>query len=462
MSETSHLSMLDESGAKRRIIPAEVSGRFRRYRNQVHFILMLIFLVTPWVRINGTQAIQLDIPGRHFEIFGLVFLSHDSPLIFFAITMIALSIMLTTALWGRVWCGWACPQTVFIESIYRRIEILIEGDYLSRRKLYSSPMNREKFFKYSLKWFSFFVFSSIFAHSLIAYFAGSEQLIEMMNRPPAQNWSYFLIVSGITALLLFNFGWFREQFCIIMCPYGRFQGVLMDPQSLTIAYNQKRGEPRKSASVEKKDQGDCVACNRCVQVCPTGIDIRNGQQMECIGCTACIDACDEIMTKVNKPVGLISYDANVPRSQVKLLRPRVLAYLVLFLLSSSGLAYNVAFRKDYAITALRATDTPYQLTQDEKIINHFRIRLHNQSHKKQIFEVSLPRDEGQWEDIILTQPHQSHELPPGGSGEIHVFLTFEMDQLDDSGTTIIPLVVRELESRKDNRIEVKGVGPIKN
>ncbi len=458
MSETSRLSMLDEHGGRKRIIPAEVKGKFRRRRTYVHFVLLTIFLALPWIQINGTQAVLLDISARRFELFGQIFLSHDSPLLFFIIAIVALTVMLTTALWGRVWCGWACPQTVFIDSIYQRIETLVEGNYLERRKLYNSEMSTEKFLKYSLKWFLFLIVSSLFSHSFIAYFAGSRHLIEMMWGSPQENWNYFLIVSGTTALVLFNFGWFREQFCIIMCPYGRFQSVLMDQQSISVVYDQQRGEPRKDAVTDNTKRGDCVSCNRCVQVCPTGIDIRNGIQMECIGCTACIDACDDIMRKVNKPAGLISYNVSTPHSKVKYFRPRIVAYLLLILICLFGLTFNLSTRDPFSIIVLRGTDAPYQLSPEGLVINHFKLNIHNQSHASQVFEVSLP-DHILEQSIRLVQPSDRYEVAAGDSKEVHLFASFSAKVVDERGKVSLTFQIHEISQKGMRLIEVTGVGP---
>jgi cytochrome c oxidase accessory protein FixG len=444
--------MLDESGVRRRVIPAEVKGYFRRLRTPVYFVLLVFFLILPWIQFHGRQALFLDIQNRRFEIFGLLFESHDGPFIFLLLGILVIGIFLVTALWGRVWCGWACPQTVFIDTIYRRIEIWIEGTYIERRRLYEQPMNFSKFTKYSFKWIIFIFVSSIFSHSFIAYFVGSKNLLSMMEKPPTENWTYFVLVSFVTALVTFNFGWFREQFCVIMCPYGRFQSVLTDRQSLSIVYNETRGEPRKRLK-SQQPAGDCVSCNRCVQVCPTAIDIRNGYQLECIGCTACVDACDEIMLKVHKPKGLISYSAAVPKEKVRLLRPRVLLYLFLFLIFSGTLGYQISVREPFTAVLLRAKDTPYQLTDDGWVINHFKVNLHNQSHDEQRFTFHLPGGEK------LNQAVDSYDLPPGESKEVHLFVSFQNQQTDKSGRYFGTLEVKEEIQQKTQSLELTGVGP---
>ncbi len=442
--------MLDERGGRLRIIPAEVRGKFRTWRTRVYFVLLVIFLGLPWITIQGTQAVLFDIPNRHFELFGLVFLSHDSPIIFFFLALFALSLILATALWGRVWCGWACPQTVFIDGVYRRIEIWIEGDYLERRKLATAPLSAGKLFKVALKWGAYFVVSSLFAHSLIAYFSGSRKLMAMMTGSPQDNWTYFLIISGVTALLMFNFGWFREQFCIIMCPYGRFQNILMDQNSVSVVYDRARGEPRRGLDRGAKS-GDCVSCNACVRVCPTGIDIRDGLQIECIACTACIDACDDMMTKVKKPTGLIGYSLPNPTERPKFFRPRVAAYLILIVLLGGGLVASLSHRTSFSATILRAKGAPYSLTPDGQVMNHFKAHVFNQTRLKQAIALTLPENFSE-QGVKITQALDTHALAAGGSKEIHLFVTFPAGVLGPSGA--MPLEVSALETLSGEKFSV--------
>jgi cytochrome c oxidase accessory protein FixG len=429
------LTSLDEYGHRINIIPAEVKGFFRKWRSLTQFILIVIFLILPWTKINGHQTLLLDIVNRRFAFFGIQLWSHDGPLIFFVLAILVFGLALVTALWGRVWCGWGCPQTVFIDAIYRRIEILVEGNYILRRQLAKSEMSFNKFFKTLIKWFLFFLVSSVIAHSFVAYFVGADELKSMVLGSPTQNWSYFLLVSAMTFIVLFDFGWFREQFCIVMCPYGRFQSVLLDSHSITVLYDEKRGEPRKAS-------GDCVACNRCVQVCPTGIDIRKGVQMECVACTACIDACDEIMEKVKKPKGLIRY-ASLRGENTKIFRPRVMIYLVFLLVSVSGLTYGLSHRSGAMITLLRAIETPYQLLKNGdsvEVINHFKLHIHNQTREPQKFHIEPPAS---WltEGVRLTTHIRNIELPPLKDQIVHFFVIFPAGILDQKGQKTYDIVI---------------------
>ncbi len=439
------------------MIPAETDGRFRRLRNRVYFVLLIVFLGLPWLKINGLQAVLLDIPNRRFALFGKLFLAHDAPLVFPILTLIAMALAFMTAVWGRVWCGWACPQTVFIDGVYRKLEIWIEGNYLERRRLHRSGLTPERALKSSLKWLAYFVVSSLIAHSFIAYFTGADELIQMISGPPAANRAYFLIVSGMTALLMFNFGWFREQFCTIMCPYGRFQSVLMDERSLAIVYDEARGEPRKSPSLPAgTKRGACVSCNRCVEVCPAGIDIRKGIQMECIACTACIDACDAIMKKVNQPPGLISYRSESGKP-VRVWRPRTAAYFAIGLLCVGALALSYGDREAYSVSVLRAKDTPFQVLSEERVLNHLKVMVFNQSLDGQEFTVSLaPALTARGYSLIHADGKIA--LASGEKRESHVFITFPAQELSN-GKVSAQLTITESRTGSTALREVTLVGP---
>lgn len=418
------LTSVDQNGDRIGIIPAEVKGFFRRHRNWTQIVLLFIFLAVPWTTINGTQTIFLNVPDREFAFFGVIFRSHDAPLLFFILAALALGLAFVTSIWGRIWCGWACPQTVFIDAVFRRIEQWVEGPYLKRRQLRDGPMTFEKFRKKLLKWFSFTVVSSLIAHSFMAYFIGAKNLLVMMENSPAQNMTYFTLVVFFTAVTLFDFGWFREQFCVIMCPYGRIQSVLLDQKSLAVVYDTQRGEPRKGRALAGEKSGDCVGCNRCVQVCPTGIDIRNGLQMECVSCTACIDACDEIMDKVKKPKGLIRYDT-LDGSKISLLKPRSILYMLAILALVVGLSYSLATRDAIHFTILRGAGLPYSRVKNannvDMILNQFKVHIFNQGKSEGIYQLSLPEEILQ-QGLEFNVAENPLKLAPGESREWYFFV----------------------------------------
>lgn len=454
-------SSLDEKGWHVKIHPADVSGFWRVWRDVFYLVLIAIFLIIPWTKVNGTQTILLDIAHRRFSLFGVTFWAHDVPLVFFLLALATIGIMVVTSIFGRVWCGWACPQTVFIDRIYRKVERWIEGSHLQREKLDKGPWTGEKISKKTLKWIFFFLISSTIAHSFAAYFLGAEQLVNMSLTSPGENWVAFLTVTFITAVLLFDFGWFREQFCIIMCPYGRFQSVLMDQDSLAVVYDEKRGEPRRGTDPNK--QGDCVACYRCVAVCPTGIDIRRGLQMECIACTACIDACDEVMVKVNKPKGLIRYASlnSLAGEPFRLLKPRSIIYCLILLVIAGGFVYAVSQRSPLDVQFIRAVDSPYTVqTMDDgsKVVtNHFVLRLKNHQFEGQTVSISVPR-----EGIRVIAPTLPLTLEAGKAGSAHVFFNFGGLSPSEKGRRPVTIEVTAETSKGTTTYttEVPLVGPM--
>lgn len=440
----------DQYGHRIFIIPAEVKGFFRKNRAIVYSFLFLIFLITPWISINGNPVLLFNLSERKFSFFGILFLAHDGPLIFFVLAFLVFSLAFMTAVWGRIWCGWACPQTVFIDLVYRRVERWIEGNYLERRRLRDTELSLNKLLRTSIKWVIYFLLSSFIAHSFIAYFSGARELLLMIQGSPQENWTYFVWVSCITALLMFNFGWFREQFCMIMCPYGRFQSVLMDRDSLAIYYDVKRGEPRKGKANLEQKQGDCVSCNRCVEVCPTGIDIRNGVQMECVACTACIDACNEIMSKVKKPQNLIRYSSLSGKSR-RILRPRSVVYLILILISIFGFAYSLWARKDFSALIIRSKDTPYTLIETAdgpRVLNHFKIHVHNQTFVDQNYIIEIPDDVNQ-KGIQFKIPQMKFNIPGGSEKSIHFFVVFHRQTTAEKGSQKIAIDLSNFENSPD-------------
>lgn len=456
------LSSVDDHGDRITIIPAEVRGFFRRHRDWTQIVLLVIFLALPWIKIGSYQSILLDIPKREFSFFGLLLKAHETPLLFFLLASAALGLCFVTSIWGRVWCGWTCPQTVFIDAVYRRIEKWVEGNYIERRKLQQESFNITKFRKKSFKWFLFVVVSSAIAHSFMAYFVGSRDLIQMLQNNPLENWNYFLLVLFFTGLVLFDFAWFREQFCIIMCPYGRFQSVLMEPNTLTVAYDVQRGEPRRGVALKGEKTGDCVSCNRCVEVCPTGIDIRNGLQLECIACTACIDACDDIMRKVQKPTGLISYNTMTGK-KASLKNFKSISYLVAILLCLGGLSLALITRAPVDVAILRAGGLPYTIldsnSDSSTVINHFKLHLHNQTSMDALYEIALTEQDNESLQLITAQ--NPIALPKNSEITWHFFVKASPEVFKLTGKKKIQISLRNKSNVQEptNTKEVILVGP---
>ncbi len=413
----------DEKGRRIDIFPASVKGKFRTGRNYFYSFLLILFLVVPWTRFSGEQTIHLDLAHRKFIFFGGSLFAHDAPLIFFILGIVVFSLTLATALYGRIWCGWACPQTVFIDGLYRKIEEWIEGNHIKRRKLEKAPWTKEKLFKKALKWSLYIVISSHIVHSFMAYFVGARELLEITLHNPSSHLGLFIAVQVMTFLTLLNFGWFREQFCLIACPYGRFQSVLMDERSTSVLYDYKRGEPRREKG--KKEFADCIDCFKCVSVCPTGIDIRDGSQLECIACTACIDVCDEVMAKIGKPKGLIRYasEEEIAGGEVtgKTFNMRSIAVAAILSVFVIGLVVTLAMRSNVSVKVIRAIAAPYTVSKigdKEIVLNHFRLHVTNQS-KESLKILSFTLDDLRLEVVA---PNLNQTLSYREDKWVHIFL----------------------------------------
>ena len=464
---TDRLATTDEHGNRIYLDPDVVHGHFHRIRNWVQPILLMIFLLIPWIHLGGRPLILLDIPHRRFLLFGGIFWAHDAPLLLFLLALFTLTVAFMTSVWGRAWCGWACPQTVFIEAVFRRIERWIEGHEHSYRrppaKMLSTGQRLEKMARKLAKWAIFALVTLVISHSFIAYFVGMDDLHRMILRPPSEAPGWFLFMSIVTGILLFDFGWFREQFCVIACPYGKIQALFMDEHSKVIAYDYKRGEPRRgSAAPDASPQGDCVNCYRCVQVCPTGIDIRRGTQLECIGCTACIDACDEVMMKIHKPLGLVRYAsfAAIEAKQSRIWRPRVFIYLILITAVAGGFAAGLATHAPIHVEMLRAIDSPYQQIEEPKgpkVINHFHAEIMNGTDEELHFALD-PAVSGKEMGIELIMAQNPITITPGRKTRADFFVKFPK-ALTEGGKK--PLAIHWSTENKSfsGEKEVELVGP---
>lgn len=384
-----HISTVDKKSGKRLwVYPKKPKGRFYRWRTWLSWLLLGFLFAAPFIKVNGHPLLLFNIIDRKFILFGVQFLPQDFHLFVFAALTALVFLILFTVIYGRIFCGWVCPQTIFMEMVFRKIEYLIEGDSKEQKRLAKAPWTSKKIFKKTLKWGIFYLIAVFIANIFLAYIIGAERVIQIASEPISQH------LGGFIALLLFSFIFFgvfaymREQVCIAICPYGRLQGVMINPDTIVIAYDFVRGEPRGKIRKGQRDsdsnaKGDCVDCKLCVQVCPTGIDIRNGTQLECINCPACIDACDAVMDKIGKPRGLIRYDSynGIAQGKRKILTPRVIAYTIALALLLIGNVVLLMNRTQVETLVLRAKGQLYQTVDDHYISNLYNFEVINKTDK---------------------------------------------------------------------------------
>ncbi len=447
------VTTIRDDGSRPFLYPSDTKGRFTQARRWSAFALIAFYLSLPWITINGYPAVFLDVAERRFHLFGITGAAQDLWLMFFVITGLGFSLFFVTALLGRVWCGWACPHTVFLDHVYRRIERLIEGDALKRRALAAAPLSAGKFFKVGLKHTLYIIVSAVITHLLLAYFVSLPEVWAMVRAAPTEHWGAFGFIAVATSALYFNFAWFREQLCIVVCPYGRIQSALIDDNSLVVGYDVKRGEPRgKTGTV---GAGDCIACSRCVQVCPTGIDIKQGLQMECVGCTACIDACDDVMTKINRPTGLIRYDSQngFAGKKTRWFRPRVALYGFLLVVGASVALWAVSTIRPANLAVTRIIGTPYFVT-DDYVRNQFLVRVVNKRNQTQRYLVSVNRA-----PASLVQNGLTSVVEVPALGEIVQPLVLQLPRRDYKGAFGFEIRIEDVGGHFHLERDVEFLGP---
>ena len=426
------ISTVDEHGKRVWVYPKKPKGRFYDYRKWLSYALLVILFGLPWLKINGDPLFLFDILNRKFILFGITFVPQDFHIFVIAMLIFILIIALFTVVFGRLFCGWICPQTIFMEMVFRRIEYWIEGDYTKQRKLDKQPWNREKVLKKGSKHIIFYAIAFLIGNTFLAYIIGIEELKSIITDPPSEH------IAGLTAMVLFStafyfvFARFREQVCTNVCPYGRLQGVLLDRQSVVVAYDYKRGEKRgkirKGEDRDATEKGDCIDCKQCVQVCPTGIDIRNGTQLECVNCTACIDACDSIMDKVGFDRGLIRYASEEQIAEEKKFHftTRSIAYSVVLVLILGLLGSLLAMRTEVETSILRTPGMLYQDQGDNKISNLYNIKIINKTNEAMPIHLELLDENGS----IKMVGNEELQVDEQGVVESALFLIYDRSNIE--------------------------------
>lgn len=380
------IATVDERGGRVWIYPKKPSGPYYRWRSYLSWLLLALLFGMPFIKVNGEPLLLFNVIERKFILFSIVFTPQDMHLFALAMLTLMVFIVLFTVVFGRLFCGWVCPQTIFMEMVFRKIEYWIEGDATQQLKLNKGPWDSRKILKKLAKHSLFFAIAVLIANTFLAYIIGMDQVREIISEPVNRHLVGFSAMIVFSAIFYWVFAYFREQVCVAVCPYGRLQGVLLVPQSIVVIYDWIRGEPRGKIRKKKQDEeqtklGDCIDCHLCVKVCPTGIDIRNGTQLECVNCTACMDACDEVMEKIGRPTGLIRYDSysNIESNEKKIFTSRVWAYSAVLLILILFQSFLFSTRSEVETLLLRTPGMLYQETEDNRISNLYNYQLINKT-----------------------------------------------------------------------------------
>ncbi len=467
------LPTLHSDGSRIWIMPSLAKGVLWKRRRWLAYALIAFFVTLPHLRIDGKPYILLDIARRQFTFFGHTFYPTDTPLVACLMLMAFFSIMLVTTVAGRVWCGWGCPQTVYLEFLFRPIDRFFSNTVgrggKSRKSLNALAMVG--------KFVVYLICCLFLAHTFLSYFVSTDTLARWMQSSPTKHPTAFLVMGGATAGLMFNFLYFREQFCMIACPYGRLQSVMLDRTSYIVAYDGKRGEPRKkgkrvqatdSANAKSntevltldamavKNVGDCVDCGRCTAVCPTGIDIRNGLQLECIHCTQCIDACNQVMQTIGKPLGLIRYSTQeaLAGKPSRIIRPRTIIYPTIILIAGGLFLAVLSTKFAFDTRVMGAPGAPYTVGVDRQVQNNFQVRLVNRSQKEQVYSVTVLDEEV----LAKWSSGDSIQLTPGQSVLVPLELHFPIQKTTGKGYVDTKLTMSDT-SGATRQINVRLSGP---
>jgi cytochrome c oxidase accessory protein FixG len=436
-----HISTADREGHRKWLYPQQPRGRFYRARSWVAWLLLALMFGGPFVKIHGNPLLMLNIVERRFSVLGVIFWPQDNLLFALGFLLFLMGIAVFTAAFGRLWCGWTCPQTVLMEMVFRKIEFLIEGSSTAQKALDRGRWSLEKLWKKTAKHTVFLALSFVIGNTLLAYIIGIDELKQLVTDDPRRHLAGLGFMFLFTAVFYGIFARFREQACTFICPYGRFQSTLLDENTIVVAYDYKRGESRghlrRSEPAEQRAArgvGDCVDCFKCVTICPAGIDIRNGTQMECVNCTACIDACDQVMDKISKPRGLIRFASlnGIEKGERLRFTPRLAGYCAILMVLAGVLLTMLATRSEVDATLLRAPGALFETTPEGKISNLYLLKLTNKTQSEKPVELKLKSVEGK-----LTVLGGELNLPPEKQTSASVLIEIAPDKLASGNTPIV-------------------------
>lgn len=451
------IATIDQQGNRKYVFPKKPKGKLHNYRLIVSWLLLAFFFITPFIKINGEPLFLFDVISRKFIFFGQIFWPQDTYL--FAVMMLTLIVFIVvfTVSLGRLWCGWACPQTIFMEMVFRKIEYWIDGDANDQRRLAKQNWNGEKIWKRLLKYSIFAIIALLISNTIFAWVLGIDRVFEIMQEPISENSAAFTGMMVLSGFLMFIYSWFREQVCLILCPYGRLQSVLLDSNTIVVAYDYIRGEPsgnyKKGENRREADKGDCIDCRACIEVCPTAIDIRNGTQLECVNCTACIDACNKTMDRVGQPRGLIRFDSEKGISIGKKLKlnARLIAYIAVLLALITFLNVLLFNRSDVEATILRTPGLLFQQQDNGQISNLYNIKVVNKRREQFPIEIKLLSHEGK---IVMAAGDMTVKPAASTEGVFFVYL----NKSDVNGKIPITLGVFS-HDKPIEEIQLTFVGP---
>lgn len=433
------LSNVNKDGKRLWIFAKKPKGNLTQYRTYFAWFLYIIFFATPFIKFHGRPLLLFNVLERKFIIFGMPFWPQDLNLFALLMLTFIFFIIVFTVLFGRVWCGWACPQTIFMEMLFRKIEYLIEGDFNQQKKLSAQEWNTEKILRKGGKHVVFFLVSFLIANTFLSYIIGIDEMKLLVTEGPILHIGKFISLLIFSTVFYFVFAFLRELVCVIICPYGRLQGLMLDPHSIVVAYNYLRGEPRGKTSKKENNtetpKGDCIDCKLCVQVCPTGIDIRNGTQLECINCTACIDACDEVMLKINKPKRLIGFNSKngIDKNEGFKFTLRNVGYSVVLVGLLSVLIYLVASRKEIETTLNRTSGMLYQTQANGNISNLYNIEFVNKTFDSIPIELELIEPKG---NIVLLEKGKI-KIPKDELGKTSFFIEVDPKTITNNQNKVL-------------------------